>query len=64
MRVRNSVTSSSITDFIIGNRSFEIGGRSKGNRQIQNLENAFIVKDNIELSSGNILPIWWFGLNY
>ena len=64
MRVRNSVTSSSITDFIIGNRSFEIGARSKGNRQIQNLENAFIVKDNIELSSGNILPIWWFGLNY
>ena len=64
MRVNNHVVSSSETDFKIGEFSFEIGGRTKGNRQIQNLGNAYIVKDDIEFSSDNIIPLWWFGLNY
>ena len=64
MRVNNEVIISSVSDFRIGERTFEIGGRSKSTRQIQELENAYIVKDNIEYSSYNILPIWWFGLNY
>ncbi len=64
MRVNNHIVSSAATDFMIDNRYFEIGGRSKGNRQIQNLEKAYVVKDDIELSSDNILPLWWFGLNY
>ena len=64
MRVNNHVVSSSKTDFKIGEFSFEIGGRTKGNRQIQNLGNAYIVKDDIEFSSDNIIPLWWFGLNY
>ena len=64
MRVNNSVVASSVGDFKIGGRVFEVGGKSKGQRQIQGVEQGFIVKDNIELSSGNILPLWWFGLNY
>ena len=64
MRVNNSVVASSVGDFKIGERVFEVGGKSKGQRQIQGVEQGFIVKDNIELSSGNILPLWWFGLNY
>ena len=64
MRVNNHIVSSAATDFMIDNRYFEIGGRSKGNRQIQNLDKAYVVKDDIELSSDNILPLWWFGLNY
>ena len=27
-------------------------------------DGSYIVKDGIEFSSGNILPLWWFGLNY
>ena len=33
-------------------------------RQIAETENAFVVKDGIEYGSGNILPLWAFGLLY
>ncbi len=63
-RVRNQVISSAISDFRIGSRTFEIGGKSKGRRQLASAEEGYIVRDGIEFSSGNILPLWWFGLNY
>ena len=63
-RVRNQVTSSAISDFRIGSRTFETGGKSKGRKQLASAEEGYIVKDGIEFSSGNILPLWWFGLNY
>ena len=64
MRVNNPVISSSISDFQIGERTFEIGGKNKGKKQIESAKEGYIVKDQIEYSSGNILPLWWFGLNY
>lgn len=64
MRVKNPVISSSISDFQIGKRTFEIGGKNKGKKQIETAEEGYVVKDQIEFSSGNILPLWWFGLNY
>lgn len=64
MRVNNPVITSSVADFRIGEAVFEVGGRSKGLRQIQGIEQGYVVKDDIEFSSGNILPLWWFGLNY
>lgn len=64
MRVKNPVIASSVSDFQIGGRTFEIGGKSKGKRQIRTAEEGYVVKDGIEFSSGNILPLWWFGLNY
>ena len=63
-RVRNQIISSAISDFRIGDRTFETGGKSKGRRQLASAEEGYIVKDGIEFSSGNILPLWWFGLNY
>lgn len=63
-RVKNHVVSSSIADFQINRRTFEIGGKSKGKKQIESAEEGYVVKDQIEFSSGNILPLWWFGLNY
>ena len=64
MRVNNPVVSSTISDFQIGQRTFEIGGKNKGKKQITSAEEGYVVKDQIEYSSGNILPLWWFGLNY
>ena len=64
MRVNNPIVTSSIADFQIGGRTFEVGGKSKGLRQIASAEQAYVVKDGIEFSSANILPLWWFGLNY
>lgn len=64
MRVNNDVISSRQSDFVIGNYTFEVGGRNKGKRQIENLEDAYVVKDDIEFAQGNIIPLWAFELNY
>ena len=64
MRVMNDVTSSSISDFEIDGKTFEIGGRKKGQKQIENAEEGYIVKDDIESGYANVIPLWTFGLNY
>jgi len=61
----HSVTYTEKADFMIdSNLIFEIGGSNKSNKQIKNLENAYIVKDNIEVPVGQTLPLWMFGLLY
>lgn len=64
MRVNHDVLSSPIADFLIAGNTFEVGGRGKSQRQLQKAERGFVVKDNIEYSQGNIIPLWHFGLNY
>ena len=64
MRVRQNVTASKESDFMIGKYTFEVGGRNKGKKQIENLADAYIVKDDIEYAHGNVIPLWMFGLNY
>lgn len=64
LRVNNDVITSKISDFEIGERTFEIGGRKKGKRQIADATDGYVVKDDIEFGSGNIIPLWHFGFNY
>jgi len=64
MRVNNDVIVSKISDFVIGNNTFEVGGKNKKQKQIAGITNAFVVKDNIESGYMNVLPLWTFGLNY
>lgn len=64
MRVNHQVTSSSISDFEIQGKTFEVGGKSKGKKQITDAKEGYIVKDDIEYGYGNVIPIWAFGLNY
>lgn len=64
MRVMNDVVSSKESDFVIGGYTFEIGGRKKGKKQIENVEKGFIVKDDIEFGHGITVPLWQFGFNY
>lgn len=64
MRVNHKVTASAISDFQIGNRTFEVGGKSKAKKQIMAAEEGYVVKDDIEFGHGNVIPIWAFGLNY
>ena len=64
MQTTQEVTSSSLADFKIGNYTFEVGGKNKGQKQIQGIEDAFIVKDDIEYGYKNTLPLWAFGLTY
>ncbi len=64
VRVMNDVTGSSISDFEIDGKTFEIGGKKKGQKQIENTEEGYIVKDDIESGYANVIPLWAFGLNY
>lgn len=64
MRVNHDVITSSVSDFCIGDYTFEIGGRKKGKKQIEGVPNAFVIKDDIEFASGNIIPLWQFGFDY
>ena len=63
-RVANEVISSPISDFEIDGKTFEIGGRKKGQKQIQNAAEGYIVKDDLENGYANTIPLWAFGLNY
>ena len=64
MRVNHKFTSSPISDFEIQGKTFEVGGKSKGKRQITDAKEGYVVKDEIEYGYGNVIPIWAFGLNY
>lgn len=64
MRVMNDVISSKDSDFMINQYTFEVGGRNKGKKQIENVPNGIIVKDNIEFGHGISVPLWQFGFNY
>lgn len=64
MRVRYDVFASTAADFVIDDKTFEVGGRNKGQKQIKDIENGYIVKDDIEQGFLNIIPLWQFGLTY
>lgn len=64
MRVKQDVISSHIADFQIGGRTFEVGGKNKGQKQIAEATEGYVVKDDIETGYGNVIPLWYFGLNY
>lgn len=63
-RVALPVVSSKRSDFTIGDCTFEVGGKHKCKRQITDITNAYIVKDDIEYGSNNTLPLFGFGLLY
>jgi predicted AAA+ superfamily ATPase len=52
-------------DFLVDNKyTFEVGGKGKKFKQIKNLENSFVVADDLEIGSGNKIPLWLFGFLY
>lgn len=63
-RLALDVTSSKVSDFSIGKYTFEIGGAKKSHRQIKNVADSFIVRDDTEYANSDILPLWAFGLLY
>lgn len=64
MRVEQDVIASPISDFLIDNMTFEIGGKNKKQKQLQGVDNGYVVKDDIETGYMNVIPLWLFGLNY
>jgi len=52
-------------DFIVDNKyTFEVGGKDKSKKQIADIKNAWVVKDDLEFPVGNDLPLWMFGCLY
>ncbi len=62
MRVTTDVVSSRISDFEIDGKTFEVGGKKKGKKQISEAAEGYVVKDDIEFGSSNTIPLWMFGL--
>ena len=63
-KAKHETLNSSVSDFEIENLTFEVGGKSKEQKQIQKVEHGFVVKDNIEIGYENIIPLWHFGFIY
>ena len=52
-------------DFFVDNKfTFEVGGKGKSKKQIADIENAWVVKDDLEFPVGTQMPLWMFGLLY
>jgi predicted AAA+ superfamily ATPase len=64
LKLNHKIFSSESVDFRVEGNEFEIGGKSKGNKQVSKLSNTYIVKDEIEYGFGNTIPLWHFGLLY
>jgi len=64
MRLYNKIKSSKKSDFIVEEYTFEVGGKSKQQKQIEQDGKSFIVKDDIEFGYLNVIPLWAFGFNY
>lgn len=64
LRVVGDVMCSPVSDFLVDGMTFEIGGRKKGQKQISEIDNAYVVKDDIEAGFANVIPLWAFGLLY
>lgn len=55
---------SSVSDFEIDGKTFEVGGKKKGKKQIESIQEGFLVKDGIEYAYDNQIPLWMFGFLY
>lgn len=64
LRVVCPVTTSEVADFTVGGYTFEVGGKNKSQKQVHDVENAYVVKDDIEYGMRNVVPLWAFGFLY
>lgn len=47
-----------------GKYLFEVGGKTKGYKQIANVPNSYVIADDIDVGMGNKVPMWLFGFLY
>lgn len=64
VKPKYDVMASPVADFKVGKYTFEVGGRNKKQKQIQGVDDAFVVKDDIEYGYQNVIPLWAFGFLY
>lgn len=65
LKVKHTLNIAKKGDFLVDERyTFEIGGKSKSFKQIKDIQNSYVVADDIEIGSGNKIPLWLFGFLY
>jgi predicted AAA+ superfamily ATPase len=65
IKINHDVKYSFVGDFIIDDKyTFEVGGKNKKFIQIKDIEDSYIVADNIEIGFKNKIPLWLFGFLY
>lgn len=61
----HEINRSDIVDFVIDKTyNFEIGGKNKTKKQLADLKNAYLAKDDVEIGFANVIPVWLFGFMY
>ena len=62
---RHSIEVAKKGDFLVDDTyTLEVGGKNKKYKQIKDIKNSFVVSDDIEIGSGNKIPLWLFGFLY
>jgi predicted AAA+ superfamily ATPase len=52
-------------DFLVNKTyTFEVGGKNKTTKQIKGIENAYLVRDDMEVGGMNVIPLYLFGFLY
>lgn len=65
LSVNHKVTYPKTGDFLADEKYlFEVGGKSKTQKQISGIENSYIAADDIEYGFRNKIPLWLFGFMY
>ena len=65
LRVKHRLNIPKQGDFIVDDKFiFEVGGKNKRFEQIKDISDSYIAADEIEIGSGNKIPLWLFGLLY
>ncbi|MEL7341417.1 MAG: AAA family ATPase, partial [Bacteroidota bacterium] len=65
LKLSHRVSAAKIGDFLVDEQyHFEVGGKSKGFKQLHGVKNGYVVTDNLDFASNHKLPIWLFGLLY
>ena len=65
LEVYHNINYSKVGDFLVDEKYiFEIGGKNKSFNQIKDIDNSFVVADDIEIGFKNKIPLWLFGFLY
>ena len=65
LKKNNNVLFSAQSDFFVNDKyTFEVGGKNKKRNQIKDIENSFIIADDIEYGTDRRIPIWLLGFLY
>ena len=65
MSFSHSISMPQKGDLVVDKRLlFEVGGRTKGYRQIANIPESYVVADGIDIGYENKIPLWLFGMMY